>query len=153
MPDITTALAQGLLKYGAAPTTISETEKLASAFSDLPAQAKEMKKERRTIELAEAGLGTEEAVVAAEAEKDILTMKIALQKANKEGILDTKDAANIFEVYQYNGIEGLLAIQSQLSAAAQQVVANIIAAKLPPGSRTPPDPGNVSMRLQERDKR
>jgi hypothetical protein len=153
MPDITTALAQGLLKYGAAPTTISETEKLASAFSDLPAQAKEMKKERRTIELAEAGLGTEEAVVAAEAEKDILTMKIALQKANKEGILDTKDAANIFEVYQYNGIEGLLAIQSQLSAAAQQVVANIIAAKLPPGSRTPPDPGNVSMRLQERGKR
>jgi hypothetical protein len=153
MPDITTALAQGLLKYGAAPTTVSETEKLASAFSDLPAQAKEMKKERRTIELAEAGLGTEEAVVAAEAEKDILTMKIALQKANKEGILDTKDAANIFEVYQYNGIEGLLAIQSQLSAAAQQVVANIIAAKLPPGSRTPPDPGNVSMRLQERGKR
>jgi hypothetical protein len=112
MPDITTALAQGLLKYGAAPTTVSETEKLASAFSDLPAQAREMKKEQRTIELAEAGLGTEEAVVAAEAEKDILTMKIALQKANKEGILDPKDATNIFDVYQYNGIEGLLAIQS-----------------------------------------
>jgi hypothetical protein len=153
MPDITTALAQGLLKYGAAPTTVSETEKLASAFSDLPAQAKEMKKERRTIELAEAGLGTEEAVVAAEAEKDILTMKIALQKANKEGILDPKDATALLDAYQFNGIEGLIAIQSSLSAAAQQAVANIIAAKLPPGSRTPPDPGNVSMRLQERGKR
>jgi hypothetical protein len=153
MPDITTALAQGLLKYGAAPTTVSETEKLASAFSDLPAQAKEMKKERRTIELAEAGLGTEEAVAAAEAEKDILTMKIALQKANKEGILDPKDATALLDAYQFNGIEGLLAIQSSLSAAAQQAVANIIAAKLPPGSRTPPDPGNVSMRLQEKGKR
>jgi hypothetical protein len=153
MPDITTALAQGLLKYGAAPTTVSETEKLASAFSDLPAQAREMKKEQRTIELAEAGLGTEEAVVAAEAEKDILTMKIALQKANKEGILDPKDATALLDAYQFNGIEGLIAIQSSLSAAGQQAVANIIAAKLPPGSRTPPDPGNVSMRLQERGKR
>ena len=104
MPDITTALAQGLLKYGAAPTTVSETEKLASAFSDLPAQAKEMKKEQRTIELAEAGLDTEKEVVAAAAEKDILTMKIALQKANKEGMLDSKDAANIFEVYNMYGL-------------------------------------------------
>ena len=136
MPDITTALAQGLLKYGAAPTTVSETEKLASAFSDLPAQAKEMKKERRTIELAEAGLGTEEAVVAAEAEKDILTMKIALQKANKEGILDPKEATALLDAYQFYGIEGLQAIQSSLSAAAQQAIAKIIAAKLPPGSRT-----------------
>jgi hypothetical protein len=153
MPDITTALAQGLLKYGAAPTTVSETEKLASAFSDLPAQAKEMKKERRTIELAEAGLGTEEAVVAAEAEKDILTMKIALQKANKEGILDPKEATALLDAYQFYGIEGLQAIQSSLSAAAQQAIAKIIAAKLPPGSRTPTDPGNLLMRLQERDKR
>ena len=66
-------------------------------------------------------------------------------------MLDTKDAANIFEVYQYNGIEGLLAIQSQLSAAAQQVVANIIAAKLPPGSRTKtggtaPPPATVALK-------
>jgi hypothetical protein len=132
MPDITTALAQGLLKYGAAPTTVSETEKLASAFSDLPAQAREMKKEQRTIELAEAGLGTEEAVV-----------KIALQKANKEGILDPKEATALLDAYQFNGIEGLLAIQSSLSAAAQQAIANIIAAKLPPGSRTAPDPAET----------
>jgi hypothetical protein len=136
MPDITTALAEGLLKYGAAPTTVSETEKLASAFSDLPAQAREMKKEQRTIELAEAGLGTEEAVAAAEAEKDILTMKIALQKANKEGILDPKEATALLDAYQFYGIEGLQAIQSSLSAAAQQAIAKIIAAKLPPGSRT-----------------
>ena len=135
-PDITTALAQGLLKYGAAPTTVSETEKLASAFSDLPAQAKEMKKEQRTIELAKAGLGTEEAVVAAEAEKDILTMKIALQKANKAGMLDSKDAANIFEVYQLNGIEGLQAIKPSMSPATQLLINNIIEARLPNKSRT-----------------
>jgi hypothetical protein len=152
MPDITTALAQGLLKYGAAPTTVSETEKLASAFSDLPAQAKEMKKERRTIELAEAGLGTEEAVVAAEAEKDILTMKIALQKANKEGILDPKEATALLDAYQFYGIEGLQAIQSSLSAAAQQAIAKIIAAKLPPGSRTKtggtaPPPATVALKI------
>ena len=152
MPDITTALAQGLLKYGAAPTTVSETEKLASAFSDLPAQAKEMKKERRTIELAEAGLGTEEAVAAAEAEKDILTMKIALQKANKEGILDPKEATALLDAYQFYGIEGLQAIQSSLSAAAQQAIAKIIAAKLPPGSRTKtggtaPPPATVALKI------
>jgi hypothetical protein len=150
MPDITTALAQGLLKYGAAPTTVSETEKLASAFSDLPAQAREMKKEQRTIELAEAGLGTEEAVAAAEAEKDILTMKIALQKANKDGILDPKEATALLDAYQFNGIEGLLAIQSSLSAAAQKAIANIIKAKLPPGSRTAPDPRKLLVGIQEK---
>jgi hypothetical protein len=150
MPDITTALAEGLLKYGAAPTTVSETEKLASAFSDLPAQAREMKKEQRTIELAEAGLGTEEAVAAAEAEKDILTMKIALQKANKDGILDPKEATALLDAYQFNGIEGLLAIQSSLSAAAQKAIANIIKAKLPPGSRTAPDPRKLLVGIQEK---
>jgi hypothetical protein len=136
MPDITTALAQGLLKYGAAPTTVSETEKLASAFSDLPAQAREMKKEQRTIELAEAGLGTEEAVAAAEAEKDILTMKIALQKANKDGILDSKDANNIYEVYNMYGKEGLLSIRPSMPRAIQLMIDNIIGAPLPSGGRT-----------------
>jgi hypothetical protein len=136
MPDITTALAEGLLKYGAAPTTVSETEKLASAFSDLPAQAREMKKEQRTIELAEAGLGTEAAVAEAEAEKDILTLNIALQKAAKEGILDTKDATNIFEAYNMHGKKGLLAIRPTMSKAAQQAIDNIVAADLPSEGRT-----------------
>ena len=95
-----------------------------------------MKNKQRTIELAEAGLDTEKEVVAAAAEKDILTMKIALQKANKEGMLDSKDAANIFEVYNMYGKEGLLAIKDALSPAARQAIDKIIGAKLSPGSRT-----------------
>ena len=151
MPDITTALAEGLLKYGAAPTTVSETEKLASAFSDLPAQAREMKKQQETIKLAEAGLGTEEAVTEAEAEKDILTMKIALKKANEAGMLDTKDAANIFEVYQLNGIEGLEAIKYSMSPATRLLIDNIIKAQLPSGGgKTPQNPKDVLLRVEKR---
>jgi hypothetical protein len=136
MPDITTALAEGLLKYGAAPTTVSETEKLASAFSELPAQARKNKELLREIKFAEAGLGTEEAVAAAEAEKDILTLNIALQKATKEGILDTKDATNIFEAYNMYGKKGLLAIRPTMSKAAQQAIDNIVEADLPSEGRT-----------------
>ena len=80
-------------------------------------------------------------------------MKIALKKANKDGILDSKDANNIYEVYNMYGKEGLLSIRPSMPRAIQLMIDNIIGAPLPSGGRTPPDPGNVSMRLQERGKR
>jgi hypothetical protein len=147
MPDITTALAEGLLKYGAAPTTVSETEKLALAFSDLPAQAREMKKEQRTIELAEAGLGTEEAVAEAEAEKDILTLNIAFLKAAKDSGLDPKDVNAILELRTYYpDTFNELVKTDGLPPKMQKFIKS-----LPPtGGTTPQNPKDLSVRIQER---
>jgi hypothetical protein len=147
MPDITTALAEGLLKYGAAPTTVSETEKLASAFSDLPAQAREMKKQQETIKLAEAGLGTEEAVAAAEAEKDILTLNIAFMKAAKDSGLDPKDVNAILELRTYYpDTYNELVKTDGLSPEMKKFIKSLPST----GGKTPQNPRDVLVRVENR---
>ena len=67
--------AAGLLKFAAADPEKATTQQLAEAFSDLPEKNKQAISDQRAIELAQAGLDTEEAKSQAETEKDLITLQ------------------------------------------------------------------------------
>jgi hypothetical protein len=94
--NIALAFSEGLLNYAAAdPSLGSESRKLATAFSDLPKNIKEIEKDQRTLTLEAAGLDVEEAKFMAEQETKDLETKASLYKILTKDRLDAKDKATI----------------------------------------------------------
>jgi hypothetical protein len=94
--NIALAFSEGLLNYAAAdPSLGSESQKLATAFSNLPKNIKEIEKDQRTLTLEAAGLDVEEAKFMAEQETKDLETKASLYKILTKDRLDAKDKATI----------------------------------------------------------
>jgi hypothetical protein len=94
--NIALAFSEGLLNYAAAdPSLGSESRKLATAFSNLPKNIKEIEKDQRTLTLEAAGLDVEEAKFMAEQETKDLETKASLYKILTKDRLDAKDKATI----------------------------------------------------------
>jgi hypothetical protein len=93
--NIALAFSEGLLNYAAADTSLPESQKLATAFSNLPKNIKEIEKDQRTLTLEVAGLSVEEAKFMAEQETKDLETKASLYKILTKDRLDAKDKATI----------------------------------------------------------
>ena len=93
--NIALAFSEGLLNYAAADTSLPESQKLATAFSNLPKNIKEIEKDQRTLTLEAAGLNVEEAKFMAEQETKDLETKASLYKILTKDKLDAKDKATI----------------------------------------------------------
>ena len=93
--NIALAFSEGLLNYAAADTSLTESQKLATAFSDLPKNIKEIEKDQRALTLEAAGLDVEEARFMAEQETKDLETKASLYKILTKDRLDAKDRATI----------------------------------------------------------
>jgi hypothetical protein len=93
--NIALAFSEGLLNYAAADTSLPESQKLATAFSNLPKNIKEIEKDQRTLTLEAAGLDVEEAKFMAEQETKDLETKASLYKILTKDRLDAKDKATI----------------------------------------------------------
>jgi hypothetical protein len=93
--NIALAFSEGLLNYAAADPSLAESQKLATAFSNLPKNIKEIEKDQRTLTLEAAGLNVEEAKFMAEQETKDLETKASLYKILTKDSLDAKDKATI----------------------------------------------------------
>jgi hypothetical protein len=93
--NIALAFSEGLLNYAAADTSLPESQKLATAFSNLPKNIKEIEKDQRALTLETAGLDVEEAKFMAEQETKDLETKASLYKILTKDRLDAKDKATI----------------------------------------------------------
>jgi hypothetical protein len=93
--NIALAFSEGLLNYAAADPSLAESQKLATAFSNLPKNIKEIEKDQRTLTLEAAGLDVEEARFMAEQETKDLETKASLYKILTKDNLDAKDKATI----------------------------------------------------------
>ena len=120
--------AAGLLKFAAADPEKATTQQLAEAFSDLPEKNKQAISDQRAIELAQAGLDTEEAKSQAETEKDLITLQLAIKKAEQGAKLDIKDAEAISNI----GIDNpdlLEKLLPSVDRASQKLILQMLASR------------------------
>ena len=120
--------AAGLLKFAAADPEKATTQQLAEAFSDLPEKNKQAISDQRAIELAQAGLDTEEAKSQAETEKDLITLQLAIKKAEQGAKLDIKDAEAISNI----GIDNpdlLEKLLPSVDRASQNLILQMLASR------------------------
>jgi hypothetical protein len=139
--------AQGLLKFAAADTTKAPTQQLAEAFGDLPEKNKQAIADQRAIELAQAGLDTQEATGQAETEKDLITLQLAIKKAEQGAKLDIKDAEAISNI----GIENPSLLEKLLPSvnkASQKLILQMLAVKKGEVTRTGPLPKTDLLNMQ-----
>ena len=120
--------AAGLLKFAAADPEKATTQQLAEAFSDLPEKNKQAISDQRAIELAQAGLDTKEATDQAETEKDLITLQLAIKKAEQGAKLDIKDAEAISNI----GIDNpdlLEKLLPSVDRASQKLILQMLASR------------------------
>ncbi|MCH9621742.1 MAG: hypothetical protein S4CHLAM20_11690 [Chlamydiia bacterium] len=93
--NIALAFSEGLLNYAAADPSLAESQKLATAFSNLPKNIKEIDKDQRALALEAAGLDVEEAKFMAEQETKNLETKASIYKILNKDALDAKEKSTI----------------------------------------------------------
>lgn len=93
--DIALAFSEGLLNYAAADPSLAESQKLATAFANLPKNIKEIEKDQRALTLEAAGLDVEEAKFMAEQETKNLETKASIYKILTKDALTKTDKAKI----------------------------------------------------------
>ena len=120
--------AAGLLRFAAADTEKATTQQLAEAFSDLPEKNKQAIADQRAIELAQAGLDTEEAKSQAETEKDLITLQLAIKKAEQGAKLDIKEAEAISNL-ALNDPDILPQLLPSVDKASQRLILQMLASK------------------------
>lgn len=120
--------AQGLLKFAGADPEKATTQQLAEAFSDLPEKNKQAIADQRAIELAQAGLDTKEATDQAETEKDLITLQLAIKKAEQGAKLDIKEAESISNLASTNP-EILPQLLSSVDKASQKLILQMLASR------------------------